>query len=109
MEGLSENIKIKVKSILGQGQAIPSTLTKSNPTVAIGVTLKQRSHKGQAISLTLEMKVNPNVNVKPPNIGLIVQCKQDPATSGYSVYVYICDLEEAEEEKVTGWLTMELN
>ena len=73
------------------------------------MTLKQRSHKGQAISLMLEMKVNPNVNIKPPNIGLMVQCKQGPATSGYSVYGYKCDLQEKEEEKVTGWLTMELN
>ena len=60
---------MKVKFIVGQGQAISSTLTKSDPTVGIGVTLKQRSHKGQAISLTLEMKVNPNVNVKPPTLG----------------------------------------
>ena len=57
---------MKVKFIVGQGQGISSTLTKSDPTIVIGVTLKQRSHKGQAISLTLEMKFNPNVNFKPP-------------------------------------------
>ena len=35
-------------------------------TIAIAVTLKQRSHKGQAISLILGMKVNPNGDIKPP-------------------------------------------
>ena len=46
------------------------------------VTLDQRSQEGQAISLTLKIKVKPNVVINPP---------QGPATSEYSVYIYVYD------------------